>query len=236
MDLVMELANSKIVWIIAATVIGIVIFQNVKFIQLASKASLDAGMDKKDVKSAIKTGAIASLGPSIAIAIVAISLIAFLGNPLTMLRIGIIGSAPVESAGATLAAEAAGASLGGEGYSKQVFTAIAWVLCLGGSGWLLFTVLFTKSLGKFQKNLAAKGKKAQTIMGVVASAAMIAAFGNLVSAELIKGIPFIVVAVVAAGFMVAAMKIANKFNISWLREWALGLAILISLFVGYFIV
>ncbi|WP_085991102.1 DUF5058 family protein [Oceanobacillus senegalensis] len=233
---VMELANSNIVWIIAFSVMGIVIFQSIKFIQLSSKASVDAGMSKKEVNSAIKTGAIAAIGPSLAIVIVAISLITFLGNPLTMLRIGVIGSAPIESVGATFAAEAAGATLGGEGYTKSVFTAIAWVLCLGGSGWLLFTVLFTKSLGKMQKKIVSKGKKSQKLMGIFATAAMIAAFGNLVSAELLKGFAPTVVAVVAAATMVIITKLADKFSLSWLREWSLGLSILISLGLGYFII
>lgn len=238
MDLVMELANSKSIWIIASLVIAVVIFQSIKFIQLSIKASYDAGMSKEEVKRALKTGAISSLGPSIAVAIVAISLIAFLGNPLTMLRIGVIGSAPIESAGATLAAESAGAVLGGADYTREVFTAIVWVLCIGGSGWLVFTALFTKSLGKMQKKLTSAGNgKGQKIMGIVASAAMIGAFGYLVSAELIKGFNFIIVAAVSAGFMILEMKLADKYSrLNWLREWALGLAILVSLGVGYFIV
>lgn len=159
MQQAMDLANSSMMWIVASLVIGIVIFQSIKFIQLASKTSIDVGMSKKEVRSALKTGAIAAIGPSIAIVIVAISLIAFLGNPLTLLRIGVIGSAPIESVGASFASEASGASLGGEGYNEMVITAIVWTLCLGGMGWLLFTALFTKSLDNMEKKIN-KGKKA----------------------------------------------------------------------------
>ncbi|MBP2076811.1 DUF5058 family protein [Oceanobacillus polygoni] len=231
----MEIANSSVMWVIASLVIGIVIFQSVKFIQLASKASIDVGMSKKEVRSALKTGAIAAIGPSIAIVIVAISLIAFLGNPLTLLRIGVIGSAPIESVGASFAAEASGASLGGEGYNEMVITAIVWTLCLGGMGWLLFTALFTKSLDNMEKKIN-KGKKGKQIMGVVATAAIVAAFGNLVSAELIRGLAPVVVAVVAATTMITATKLSERFQVSWLREWSLGLSILISLCFGYFFI
>ena len=235
MDIVMELANSKIMWLVASLVIGLVIFQSVKFIQLASRASEDVGMSKKEVRSAVKTGAIAAIGPSIAIAIVAISLIAFIGNPLTMIRIGVIGSAPIESLGASLAAEASGARLGGEGYDKAVFTAIVWVLCLGGMGWLLFTVLFTKSLGKIQDKVTQKGN-GQKLMGIFATAAMIAAFGNLLSAEILKGLAPIIVIIAAAGTMIISMKLSDKYNLAWLREWALGFSIIISLCFGYFVI
>lgn len=235
MQQAMEIANSSVMWVIASLVIGIVIFQSVKFIQLASKASIDVGMSKKEVRSALKTGAIAAIGPSIAIVIVAISLIAFLGNPLTLLRIGVIGSAPIESVGASFAAEASGASLGGEGFNEMVITAIVWTLCLGGMGWLLFTALFTKSLDNMEKKIN-KGKKGKQIMGVIATAAIVAAFGNLVSAELIKGLAPIVVAVVAATTMITATKLSERFQVSWLREWSLGLSILISLCFGYFFI
>lgn len=60
----MELVNSSIVSIIASIVIGIVIFQSIKLIQLAAKASEGAGMGKQEVNSALKTEAIAAIGPS----------------------------------------------------------------------------------------------------------------------------------------------------------------------------
>src|SRR5699024_11862779 len=139
--------------------IGLVIFQSNKFNQLASRASEDVGMSKKEVRSAVKTGAIAAIGPSIAIAIVAISLIAFIGNPLTMIRIGVIGSAPIESLGASLAAEASGARLGGEGYDKAVFTASVWVVCLGGVGWRLLTGVCSKRAEKMPDKVTQEGTR-----------------------------------------------------------------------------
>ncbi|WP_059104395.1 DUF5058 family protein [Shouchella shacheensis] len=236
MQQAMELANGNILWIFASLVIGIVIFQSIKFIQLSVKASGDAGMTKTEVNSALKTGAIAAIGPSFAIVIVAISLIAFLGDPLTLMRIGVIGSAPIESVGASFGAEAAGSSLGGENFSQTVFTAIVWTLCLGGMGWLLFTALATKSLGRIEKKLTSKGPKSKQMMSMVATAAMVAAFGNLASAEMIKGLAFVVVALTASATMVIASKMADKHQILWLREWSLGLAILVSLCVGYFVI
>ncbi len=236
MQQVMELANSNVMWLIASIVIGIVIFQSLKFIQLASKTGLEQGMSKKEVNSALKTGAIAAIGPSVAIVIVAISLIAFLGNPLTLLRIGVIGSAPIESVGASFAVEASGASIGGASYDQMVFTAIVWTLCIGGMGWLLFTALFTKSLGNTEKKLTNKSEKSKKAMGIISTAAIIAAFGNLVSAEIIQGLAPFVVAVAAGTTMVIATKLSVKPKLAWLREWSLGLSILISLCIGYFFV
>src|SRR5690625_4413616 len=116
MSEVMELANSKMLWFIAALIVGCVFFQAFKCMSLASKASASVGMSKKDVRAAVRTGAISSIGPSVAIIIIAISLISLIGNPVSLIRIGIIGSAPIETVGATLGAQAVGSELGTESF------------------------------------------------------------------------------------------------------------------------
>src|SRR5699024_6941998 len=114
MSEVLSVANSWPLWIIAIVVMSLVYFQSIKFMILGSKAGESVGMTKKDVRAAIRTGAYSSLGPSFAIVVVAISLISILGNPVTLVRIGIIGSAPVEAVGATVGAVAAGSRHGGD--------------------------------------------------------------------------------------------------------------------------
>ena len=232
MEEVMKLANSFPLWIIAALVIATVIFQAVIFIRIASKAAPSVGMTGKEVKSAIRTGAISSLGPSFAIVIVAISLITFLGNPVTMMRIGIVGSAPVETVGASLGAQAAGSELGSSNFTELAFTNAIWVMCLGGMGWLLFTALFTKSLGKVQGKLAGKSNNVQ-LLGIVSTAAMIGAFAYFGSGQMIKGINETVVFLAAFLIMPVIMWASTKFKASWLREWSLGLVILVGISIGF---
>jgi len=70
--------------------------------------------------------------------IIAISMLSLIGDPVTLVRIGIIGSAPIETVGASLGAEAAGAELGAADFTAQAFTNAVWVMCLGGMGWPTF--------------------------------------------------------------------------------------------------
>jgi hypothetical protein len=238
MEKTMLLANSPVVWIFALLIVCTVIFQGFTFIRLATKTSSSVGMSRNEVKSALKIGAINAIGPSIGIIIVAISLIALLGDPLVLMRIGIIGSAATESMGATIAASTFGTELGSDNFSEQAFTTVAWVLCLGGAGWLLVVALFTKSLGKMEKKITEKTKNSTVpVMMIVATAAMLGAFGNLVSGELLKGYTNAIVAIAAAVTMVILTLIANKKkSLNWLNEWSLGFAIIISLTVCYFVV
>jgi len=236
MEAAMQLANSPVVFIIALLVVGVVIFQGITFIRLATRTSESVGMTKSEVKSAIKVGAINAIGPSLGIIIIAVSLITLIGNPLTLMRIGIIGSAPIESMGASLAASAFGTELGAADFSEKAFVTVVWVLCLGGAGWLLVTALFTKSLGKLEKKMTGSSKrKGLPIMSIVSSAAMIAVFANFSIGETIKGLDTTLIVVISVITMLLVTFIANsRKGLNWLNEWSLGISILVSLTVGYF--
>lgn len=231
----MEFANHPVVWIFASAIIVLVIFQAIKFLSMSRKRAAEVGLTNREINSAIKTGAITAIGPSIGIIIVAVSLISLIGNPLTMMRIGVIGSAPIESMGAQLSAEAAGIQLGGAEFSPEIFNLIVWVLCIGGAGWMIFTVIATPSLNKIQEKLSKK-PKGKHILGLVASGAMIAIFGSLLTSEFLNGIPYIITAAVAMITSFIINLIANKKGINWLKEWSLGFSILISLIAIYFVI
>ncbi|MCZ2258523.1 DUF5058 family protein [Sporosarcina sp. G11-34] len=232
---VMQTANSFPLWIIAALVISVVVFQAIVFIRLASRTASSVGMTTLEVRSAIRTGAISSLGPSFAIVIVAISLMTLIGDPVTLIRIGIIGSAPIETVGASIGAQAAGSELGSTGFTEKAFTNAVWVMCLGGMGWLLFTALFTKSLGKIQSKIASKGNKSVLLMKSISTAAMIGAFSYLGSGEMVKGLNESIVLVAAFLVMPIILWASTKLKKSWIREWSLGLVIIVGISVGYFI-
>ncbi|WP_252504394.1 DUF5058 family protein [Sporosarcina sp. Marseille-Q4943] len=230
---VMSFANGTVVWIVAFFVMGVVIFQALKFMSIAKKAAPDAGLTPAEVSRAIRTGFISSLGPSFGIAIVIVSLIALLGPPITMMRIGIIGSAATETAAAHIGAKAFGVELGGAGFNEKAFATVVWTMCLGGMGWLLVTFLFTKSLGKAEKAIRRKNPKA---VASISLAAMLGAFGYLASEQMLKGLGFFFAGIASLGIMIVCMSIADKKNISWLREWSLGISMVCGMIVGTMVI
>ncbi|ADU29541.1 DUF5058 family protein [Evansella cellulosilytica] len=229
---VMEIANSGVIWFFALLIISIVIIQALLFIKLAAHASSSINMSSVEVKSAIKTGAISAIGPSLAIMVIAVSLITILGDPLTLMRIGIIGSAPIEALGASIGADAYGTELGSSSFTAQALTTVVWTLCLGGAGGLLVVAIFTKSFGKIEKRVTSKSKNGNGMI-VLTTAALIGAFSFFVSGEMVKSNVHTFVAIGAGLSMVGMLQIANKRNLVWLKEWSLGIAILAGLFVGY---
>ncbi|UTR09971.1 DUF5058 family protein [Evansella sp. LMS18] len=232
MSEVMEIANGGVIWLFAGMIISIVVFQGLLFIRLASKSSSAVGMTKGEVRSALRTGAISAIGPSLAIMVIAISLITFLGDPLTLMRIGIIGSAPIEALGASIGADAYGAQLGAAGYTAEALTTVVWTLCLGGAGGLFVVAVFTKSFGKLEKKASSKSKDGKGVI-LITTAALIGAFSFFAGGEAVKGYVHLFVAVGAGVSMVCMQTLADKRNLLWLKEWSLGLAILAGLFTGY---
>lgn len=230
-----DFANSPVVWFFSGLIILLVMFQSVKFLYMSRKAAKDIGMDSNEINRAIKTGAITAIGPSVGIIIVAVSLISLIGNPLTMMRIGVIGSAPTESVGAQLSAQSAGVTLAGEGFTPEMFNLVVWVLCIGGAGWMIFAIFATPYLSRIQTKLTSK-PKGEYLMAIIASGAMIAVFGALTGAEMVKGAPYVFTAIVSVATSLIFNYISNKKNINWLKEWSLGISILVSLFAVYFII
>jgi len=227
---VLYYANSTPVWIMASIFVFIVIFQALIFLKIARKTAPEIGMTSDETKRAIRTGFISSIGPSFGIMIVIISLIAVLGAPITLARIGIIGSAATELTAAGIGANAYGVELNSPDFGLAAFTTVVWTMCLGGTGWLIFTALFTKSLGKAQKKIASKNTK---LMTIVSTAAMLGAFGYLASQQMANGISESITAIISALTMMILLTIAKKSNIRWLSEWALGISLVVGLTVGY---
>ncbi len=230
MEDVLRLANSTPVWIIASVFVFIVIFQALIFMRLATKTAPSVGMTTQETKRAIRTGFISSIGPSFGIMIVIISLIAVLGGPITLARIGIIGSAATELTAAGIGANAFGVELNSPEFGFQAFTTVVWTMCIGGTGWLIFTALFTKSLGKAQAKIEGKNAK---LMTIVSTAAMLGAFGYLASQQMVNGVSESIAAIVSGLVMMGLLTVAKKKNIKWLSEWSLGIALVLGLTIGY---
>lgn len=63
---------------------------------------------------------------------------------MTLMRIGVIGSAVFEVYASAQGATAMGVQLGTEAYDLQAFTNSVWAMTLGGAGWLVATLVFLK--------------------------------------------------------------------------------------------
>lgn len=228
---ILALANSPILWIFAVGVFLVIGVQSLLYVRAARRAGPDVGMETAELNRAFRAGAVASIGPSLAVVIVAIALLAMFGTPAVLVRIGLIGSAAFETGAATISANTMGAHLGDSSYTQLVFAVAFTTMSVAGAGWIVATLILTPILKRGAVKLSRVNPVA---MGMITSAALLGAFAALTVVELPKSGVHVITALVSAAVMVLLLSLAKVLRAAWLKEWALGISILVALAASYF--
>lgn len=228
---IIAVANSPILWICALGVFAVIFVQTAIYMRAARTAGSSVGLDKQDLTRAFRSGAISSVGPSLAVVIVAIALLALFGTPAVLVRIGLIGSVSTEVASASIAASSLGADLGGPDYTQQVFAIAFIAMCLSGGAWMLATLILTPLLKRGGNKLSEVNPAA---MALIPGAALLGAFTTLTVAELPKSGLGAATIGISSLIMAGLLFTAKKLNAGWIKEWALGISIIVALTFAYF--
>ena len=104
--------NHPILFVMAGLLVAVVLAQSVFFLVKALRRSKELGMDQTKIKKTIRTAAIFTIAPAVAIVISIITLSKKLGLPLPWLRLSVVGSMSYETVAANNALSAMGQSLG----------------------------------------------------------------------------------------------------------------------------
>lgn len=230
----LELANSPIMWIAAALAISMVLLQSMVFFKKSLTAAKEEGISDKQVKTAIKSSAVASIGPAVVILVTMISLIVSMGAPVSWMRLSFIGSVNYEAMAAGFGAQAMGTTL--ENLNPMAFACGVWVMCCGSMGWLIFTFLFTHKMDKVN-HLLSRGS--QKMVPIISAGAMLGAFANLASGNFFNaeggfaiGSAPSIATIAGCVLMMVLSKTAKTKNIGWLREWAFAIALFTGMIIG----
>ena len=205
----LQIANSWPVWLCAGACVAFIVVQAVAFAKLCYKNAPLVGLSKADCSKSFQCGMVTAIGPSLSCFIGAISMITVVGGPLAWMRLSMIGAAPTELTAATTGAAAYGVELG---------------------GWLLVVVLLTPRMESLRQKV---GGGDEVWLGLITCSASIGLFGYMASQYYNK----IVVdpaqawsCIAGTVVMVACVKLSKKMP--WLKEYGLGIAIVIGIVVG----
>lgn len=217
----MGYANHPIMWIAALTGISIVLIQSALIIMKSLKVAKEMGMDSKRVNKGIRTSAIASIGPALGVVGSLLALLVTIGSPVSAFRLSVIGGSNFEAMAANFGAQALGSELS-TNMTPVVFTNALWTMALGSLGWIIFVFLFAHKMDKVN-GLLTNGRKA--LLPAVGLGAMLGSFAyfNIGNYLKVKTNPEITISAVSGLIiMIVCLKIGEK--ISWLKEWALTIA------------
>ena len=106
--------NHPLLFLMAGILVAVVLGQSIYFLVKAMRRSKELGMDQTKIRKTIKTAAIFTVAPAVAIVISIITLSKKLGLPLPWLRLSVVGSMSYETIAANNALSAMGQSLGSE--------------------------------------------------------------------------------------------------------------------------
>ena len=223
-----EIANSTGMWIACCPIILMVVFQSIIFMKKAYKTGKEIGLSDEQMKSAIRSGTISTIGPAMAVVVAMVSLIVSLGAPFAWMRLSVIGSIPFELIAAQSGAAVAGTTLNSPDYSLNAFSLSVWTCTLGASGWLLLCAALTDKFDILRRKAVGGNEKMLPVLSV---SAMIGAFAFF-SAPYLGGSGFAsTVACVTGGIsMVLLNFFADKIKKPRLKEWSLGFAMVIGMY------
>ena len=94
--------NHPLLYLMAGILIAVVLAQSVYFLVKAMRRSKELGMDQSKIKKTIKTAAIFTIAPAVAIVISVMTHSKKLGLPLPWLRLSVVGSMSYETIAANM--------------------------------------------------------------------------------------------------------------------------------------
>lgn len=223
----LEISNKPAFWIIAITMLTVVIIQSIIFMKKAFKTSKDIGVTDEQIKTTLRASIITSIGPSFAILIGLVALISLIGSPMAYMRLGVIGAVMFETLCVDAGAEAVGVMANTPEFDLYAFSNVMWVMCVASIGWLLIVAFLTPKLESVRGKLVG-GK--DYLLPVLSTGAVLGAFGYQVSKFVVNLGPGTVAVLVSGFVMILINKISDKTGIKWLKEWALSFSMIAGMF------
>ena len=224
----MQIANSLPMWIACGSAVLLVIAQALVFAKNAFSAGKKIGLTDKQLKGAVKSSAITSIGPSIVILSGMLSLLISVGGPMAWMRLSLIGSVMFEPSAAGFGTSAVGVTLGADTLTPLALTMAVWTMVLGSIGWVIFATFSASRMDKVQTKLTG-GDSAKLV--AISTAAIIGAFSAMSASHLVRLNKNALACVLGAAFMGVLVTVTEKKDIKWLREWNLTISILAAMII-----
>ena len=222
----LQIANSMPMWIAAGGAVALIVVMAIVFALKSYKTGKEIGLTDEQMKGAIKSASITSIGPSIVILSTMLTLLITVGGPVAWMRLSFIGAVMFESMAAGFGTQAVGVELGSAGMNGEALAAAVWTMVLGSIGWIIWGTFVGNKMDKVQ-NIVAKGDT--RILGVISGSAVLGTFAAMGGSHVVKMNLNSIACLVGAVTMFVVLTLANKTGKTWLKEWALTFAILIGM-------
>lgn len=233
--------NHPILFVMAGILVAVVLGQSIYFLVKALRRAKAIGMDMSKIGKTIRSAAIFTIAPAVAIVISIITLSTTLGLPLPWLRLSVVGSMSYETVAATNALNAMGQQLGAANLTAQQYVNVLSVMTISiMMGIWLVPVIGKKLLGGMN-TLGNKDAKWADVLQNSMFIGMISAFLGYVFCNVSLlwspdgvhsptfGLVPVCVLIVSAVVMVICGLAMKKLKWQWLNDYALPLSLVIGM-------
>ena len=234
--------NHPVLFVIAGLLVAVVLAQSIYFLAKALKRSRELGMDQTKIKKTIKTAALFTIAPAVAIVISVITLSKKLGLPLPWLRLSVVGSMSYETVAANNALSAMGQNLGSDtALTAQEYVNVLLVMTIS----IMLGIWLVPAIGKKllggMSSLSNRDAKWADIFSNSLFIGMISAFLGYVFCDISRlwnpvdgytatsGLIPVCVMAVSALVMIVCGLLMRKPKLKWLSEYALPISLVVGM-------
>ncbi len=231
--------NHPALFVLAGVLIAVVLGQSVYFLVKALRRARELGMDTAKIRKTIRTAAIFTIAPAVAIVLSVITLSKDLGLPLPWLRLSVVGSLSYETVAAGNALSAMKLELGKVSQlTAQQYVNIALVMTISIMVGIWLVPAISKKLLGGVSNLQKRDAKWTDILSNAMFIGMISAFLGFVFCDFSRlwspeagfsatsGLIPVAVMAVAALVMVLCGALMKLLKWKWLTDYALPISMI----------
>lgn len=215
------------VFIFAVILIGFVVVQATLFLRHALVFNKKHQLyTSNEIKEAMKTSVVSTIGPSFSVVIVALILIPMMGSAVTFMRCGVIGAADFELMNANIAASTLGVTIGSPEFTEAVFTVALFGMVYASLPQMLYIAAICKPLDKAVYKAGLKKRSFVPILAMTAELGFLAYWSIDASVKSAANTAGIITGLVVA--MLVGV-ISQKSNKPKLREWTMSIAMVLGM-------
>lgn len=229
-----KILNGNVLYIAVIAAITFIMAIAFIFLRMSWKQALSLGYSKDILKKVIKSSAVFSIVPSLAIVIALFSLASVLGVPWSWFRLSVVGSLTYELMAAEMSVTGAGFDSLSQFISSGEVSAIGtimFVMSISIMGGILFNLFFGK---KVQTSMIDFQKKNKEWGDLAMSYFTLAIPIVFLPIQVSKGPVYLTTLLTSALIAFLHLIVIERFNIKWLSEFVLANSLILGMISSVF--
>lgn len=216
-----EVSESSLLYVLVIVSLLIIAAICVYYLLLCMRKAKEMGISKQKVNEIIKSTAIFSIVPSIAIAIGLVTLVIVIGIPYAWFRLSVIGSVSYELMASNMALSALKLDLSNA--DADAFGLIMWVMCVPITSTVLANIFVCKPMHLGTMRVGSGDKKWGALSQTTFMTALLVV---LIVPMIFGGLVGLLTFVTSALIAVVVSMLAKKTGAKWMNDFILAICLI----------